>query len=75
MPIGKRSNQKGIRSCKRLKGLGFRARSLVNRIYVIGHDIWDHIFADQPTLESLSHCAPTIPAAKMSARVKPLHNP
>ena len=29
----------------------------------------------QVTLESLSHCAPTIPAAKMSARVKPLHSP
>jgi hypothetical protein len=60
---------------KRLKGLRLRALALVNRIYVIGHDTWDHIYAVQPTRESLSHCAPTIPAAKISANVSPLHNP
>jgi hypothetical protein len=75
MLIGNHPNQKGIGKANRLKVRGLRPMALVNRIYVIGHDTWDHIYAVQPTRESLSHCAPTIPAAKISANVSPLHNP
>jgi hypothetical protein len=33
------SGRKGIGVDKRLKGLGLRSTALVNRIYVIGHDM------------------------------------